>query len=312
MENVMNKKIIVAIAAAAALLIAAVAGILIKINSDASKKVVDIYYLSEDGLSIVPESKPIKNSGQDEILELVTEEILKGPADKKHKPVVGEGTKVLSTSWEGTNLTIDFSREFLREDKITNMLSVYAVVKTLCRIDNISNVMITAGGEQIITADGVPIGFLSNADINLETDVYTSDSKEITLYFANKNGKLEKEIRTIKITDTRPIESYIINELIKGPVNDNLSPTLSQDTELISVETAKNTCHITFKNFIDANLSNPESNESKLAVYSVVNSLVELDGVNSVRFLFEGKTEEPVGSFKFNEDFKKNKEIIEQ
>ena len=309
-EAVMNKKIVIAVSSVIVVIIAIVVGIFIKRSSDASTKPMEIYYLSESSLSIVPEERKIKNGNRDDVLNEVLENILKGPSDKDNKAVVGDNTRVLSTSFEGTSLTVDFSGEFLRNDKTVNMLSVYAIIKTLCRIDKISRVMITVEGEQVEAADNTPIGFLSNSDINLESDTYTPDSKEIVLYFANGDGRLEKEIRTIKITDTRPIESYIINELIKGPVNQELSATLSSDTELISVEKANNTCHVTFKNFIEENLSSPDSDESKLAVYSIVNSLTELEDVNSVYFLFEGKTEEAVGQFNFSEPLKKNKEIV--
>ena len=308
----MNKKLVIVISSVILVIIAIVVGIFIKKSSDASTKSIKVYYLSESNLSIVPEERKIKTGNRDEILKEVLENILKGPSDKENKAVAGDNTRILSTSFEGTSLTVDFSEEFLRNDKTVNMLSVYAIIKTLCQIDKISRVMITVEGEQVEAADSTPIGFLSNADINLESDTHTPDSKEIILYFANNDGKLEREIRTIKITDTRPIESYIINELIKGPVNQDLHSTLSSETELISVEKANNVCHVTFKNFIDANLSEPDSDESELAVYSIVNSLTELEDVNSVHFLFEGKTEEVVGQFNFSENFKKNKDIVEE
>ena len=193
------------------------------------------------------------------------------------------------------------------------MLSVYALVRTLCQLDKIGGVMVTVEGQQVMAADGSLIGFMSNSDINLESDTYTTDSKNIVLYFADKNGKsLVKEVRTIKITDTRPIESYIVSELIKGPVNKELSSVLTSDTELISAETNNGTCHVTFKNFIEKNLSDPTSDKSALAVYSVVNSLTSLNEVNSVRFLFEGKTAEMVGTFDFSQVFEENKKIIKQ
>lgn len=309
----MNKKITIAVIIAVIIVIATVVGIFINRDSDLSKKDFKMYFLTENGSSITAESKKITYNSDDEILDVVLDSMLKGPSDRKNQPIAGNGTRILDLSQYGSKLTIDFSKHFLQDDDTKNMLSVYAIVKTLCQIDKISSVMVTVEGKSVKAADNTSIGFLSHKDINLETDTYTSDSKVITLYFADKDGKsLVRETRTIKITDTKPIESYIISELIKGPVNNNLVATLSPDTELISAETASDTCHVTFKNFIDINLSEPESDKSKLAVYSVVNSLAELDEVTYVRFLFEGKTEENVGPFKFSEDFKKDKDIIKE
>ena len=313
MNIIMNKKITTAFIVVAVILLAIITGIFINRDSEFEAKEFKMYFLTESGSSITAESKKITYDSEDEILEAVLDSMLKGPADKKNLPIAGAGTRVLDLSKEGSQLTVDLSKEFLQDDDTKNMLSVYAIVKTLCQIDKISSVMVTVDGKSVKAADNTIIGFLSHKDINLETDTYTTDSKVITLYFADKDEKnLIRETRTIKITDTKPIESYIISELIKGPVNSDLVATLSPDTELISAETANDTCHVTFKNFIDINLSEPESDKSKLAVYSVVNSLAELDEVKYVRFLFKGKTEETVGPFKFNEDFKKDKNIIKE
>ncbi len=276
-------------------------------------KNIDIYFLNEEGSAILAENRDIKYNEKEELLSLTVESLLKGPEEKKHKSVAGKGTKLLDTNLDQSNLTVNFSKEFLKGDSTKDMLSVYAVVRTLCQLDKIGAVMVTVEGKPVTASDGSTIGFIKNTDINLETDVYTTDSKNVVLYFADKEGNsLVKEVRTIKITDTRPIENYVISELIKGPVNKDLSATLTADTELITAETANGTSHVTFKNFIDKNLSDPASQKSMLAVYSVVNSLTELEEIQSVRFLFEGKTAEMVGGFNFAEVFVRNAAIIKQ
>lgn len=307
----MNKKIILAVLSVVIIIAAAAIGIFTQKDTASLTKNINLYFLNETGSSIIAEQREIKYNQNNELVDLVIANLLKGPSDNKKQPVAGKNTEVLNISYNESNLTVDFSKEFLREDVTCNMLSVYAVVRTLCQIDKITGVMVTVEGRPVKGADENYIGFLTNSDINLESDTYTTDSKDIILYFADKEGKnLVKEVRTIKINDTRPIESYIINELIKGPVNKELLPTLTSDTELISAETAKGTCHVTFKNFIDKNLSDPSSEKSRLAIYSVVNSLAELDSVHSVRFLFEGKTEEMVGAFDFSKEFKEDKSLI--
>ena len=101
---------------------------------------------------------------------------------------------------------------------------------------------------------------MRNQDINLSTDTYNSETREIALYFPNKDGnKLVMETRTIKVTDQQPLAQYIINELIKGPENKELSVPLSKDTVLLSVETSDNICFVNFKaNFTDKNSGTAE------------------------------------------------------
>ena len=306
----MNKKVILAVLSVVIILVASGLGIYKGFQKDDLEKTLKIYFLNKTSTDIVTEDRVVDRS-DDKLLDLLIEEILKGPDSGKHMPVVGKNTVVKSKKKTDTYLTIDFSKEFLRESDTENMLSVYAVARTLCQVEKVTDVMVTVEGEPVKTPDGATIGYLKNNDINLENDTFTNDSKNITLYFAKKDGSgLAKEVRTIKITDTKPIEWYVVAELIKGPVNKDLKGTLSKDTELMAVETAKSTCHITFKNFIEKNMSKPDGFESELAVYSVVNSLLELEDIGSVRFLFDGKTAEMVGKFNFSEEFGKNSDII--
>lgn len=306
----MNKKVILAVLSVVIILVASGLGIYKGFQKNSSEKTLKIYFLNKTATDIVTEERHM-DGDNDKLLDLLIEEILKGPDSGKNKPVVGKNTVVKSKKKTDTYITVDFSKEFLRESDTENMLSVYAISRTLCQVEKVTDVMVTVEGEPVKTPDGATIGYLKNNDINLENDTFTNDSKNITLYFAKKDGSgLAKEVRTIKITDTKPIEWYVVAELIKGPVNKDLKGTLSKDTELMAVETAKSTCHITFKNFIEKNMSKPDSFESELAVYSVVNSLLELEDVGSVRFLFDGKTAEMVGKFNFSEEFGKNSDII--
>lgn len=306
----MNKKVILAVLSVVIILVASGLGIYKGFQKNSSEKTLKIYFLNKTATDIVTEDRHM-DGDNDKLLDLLIEEILKGPDSGKNKPVVGKNTVVKSKKKTDTYITVDFSKEFLRESDTENMLSVYAISRTLCQVEKVTDVMVTVEGEPVKTPDGATIGYLKNNDINLENDTFTNDSKNITLYFAKKDGSgLAKEVRTIKITDTKPIEWYVVAELIKGPVNKDLKGTLSKDTELMAVETAKSTCHITFKNFIEKNMSKPDSFESELAVYSVVNSLLELEDVGSVRFLFDGKTAEMVGKFNFSEEFGKNSDII--
>lgn len=308
----MNKKIILVILPLLIIVAAAIIGIWSRNNTSDAEKNINLYFFNDNESSIVPETRSLKYDNTDELVGIAINALIKGPSGSKLKPIMSKDTKVISENLTESQLTIDFTSEFLHDDVTKNMFAVYAIVRTLCQIDKVGSVMVTVEGAPVDAADGNAIGFLSNRDINLESDTYTTDSKNIILYFADSNtNKLAKESRTIKITDTSPIESYIINELIKGPVNKDLSATLTSDTELISVETTNGTCHVTFKNFIDKNLSDPNDPKSMLAVYSIVNTLTQLPEISSVRFLFEGKTVDTLGPFNFSDVFVQNNELIE-
>ena len=165
-------------------------------------------------------------------------------------------------------------------------------------------------GKDISTADGGIIGYLSDRDINLPSDTYTSETRTVTLYFPKKDSQtLVKELRTIKVTDQQPIARYIINELIKGPGNENMTSALSPDTVLLSVETSDNICFVNFKSsFLDKNSGSAE--KEKLAIYAIVDSLTELDTIDRVQFLMDGKKVDAFGNINIGSMFGRDESVI--
>lgn len=134
----------------------------------------------------------------------------------------------------------------------------------------------------------------------------------MVLYFASKDKKkLVKEQRTIRITDKQPVERYIINELIKGPENKDYGAVLTSDTTLVSAETTDGTCFVNFKsNLVDKNSGGAD--KENLAVYAIVNSLTELEGVQNVQFLIDGKKTDNFGSISIRDFIYRNEEMIEK
>ena len=66
----------------------------------------------------------------------------------------------------------------------------------------------------------------------------------------------------------------------------NLSPCLSGDTKLISVSTQNGCCYLNFTDtFLQDAIVRPE-----IAVYSIVNSLTEIQGIDSVLISVNGAT----------------------
>jgi len=113
----------------------------------------------------------------------------------------------------------------------------------------------------------------------------------ITLYFQNKGNKgLQKESRLIDSKDLL-LEPYeeLINMLIDGPESDFLERVIPEGTKLLSVELMGSCLNINFsKEFIQ----NMEVDNKDNCVYSIVNTLTELNEINSVKILIEGENVE--------------------
>ena len=145
-----------------------------------------------------------------------------------------------------------------------------------------------------------------------------SDKVPIHLYFATEdNTKLKLEIRYLSVAEakksTNNLATKIVEELIKGPNQAGLKPTIPASAKLVApvtVDVASATATVNFtKDFVDKHQGGKEA--STLTLYSITNSLTELKEVQKVKFLINGKTQADFkGSFQFNVPFPRNASLI--
>ena len=272
-------------------------------------KNVDLYFFNDTYTSISAEKREIKPDDDTKPEQAVLDKLFAGPVDSKLKPIFENGTMLLSMEKNNRELTLDFSKEFIPQDVARGYLATYAIVKSMCQLDGVERVLVTVEGKRICDSEGNEIGFLTDKDIDLISDVITQDSKSITLYFPDKNSdKLLSEQRKVKINDTVPIEQYVVNELIKGTQSQKARNVISGDTVLISAQTTDDTCFVNFKSsFIERNVSNTK--DEKLIIYSIVNSLCEQRNVNYVQFLIDGKKTDKFGTIDISDVFVADKKM---
>lgn len=271
----------------------------------------DIYFLNEGESAIVSEKRTVKYRSEQELRLNVVEALISGPKNSKNRPVISRRVRTISVDEVSPGeIVADFDYKFLTRDSNRDVLSVYAVVKSLCAIEGVDKVKVTVGGQDVVTQEGKAIGFLADEDINLSTDTNTSEIREVTLYFeARDGGYLVAEKRKIKVTDQQPLAHYVINELIQG--TKEYSNILSRDIILLGVNITENICFVNFQsNFVSKNTGTRE--KETLAIYSIVNSLTELENIGRVQFLIDGKKVEKFGNLQFDGLFERNTEVIEK
>lgn len=309
----MNKKklitagIIILILAITAVIIGAVT-----VDRGSEKYSGELYFFNESATAIEAESREIRYRDMQSLAEGVLEGLMRGPENGRHQRIIERKTKLLSLGGvESRHVMVNFSSEFLTGDSQKDILAVYAVVKSLCAIDGIDSVKVVIEGKDITSSDGSIIGYLTDQDINLPTDTYNSEMRKVTLYFPLKSEyKLRKEVRSIRVNDQQPLAQYIINELIKGPESEELTAALSRDTVLLSVETANNICFVNFRaTFLDKNTGSAE--KEKMLIFSIVDSLTELEAIDRVQFLMDGKRVDSFGNINISGMFGRDESIIE-
>lgn len=128
----------------------------------------------------------------------------------------------------------------------------------------------------------------------------------ITLYFMDKEkGKLEPEARQIDalMLLENPYE-LLINMLIEGPKNENLTGIIPRDTKINNIEIKDGIVYIDFNDYFikEQNLGDIQE---KIIINSILKTLVELKEVNGIKILINGEENLgfPDGAINFNEIF---------
>ena len=159
--------------------------------------------------------------------------------------------------------------------------------------------------------DGTIIGNMQATDF---VDNYGSDnnivfSTRFILYYGNEDSSNLKECDVMEnYTGEESKEEFIVKRLIEGPDEKGYNRIFPKDIKLISVMTTDNICYVNFdSNFLTEQIvGSPE-----LAIYSIVNSLSELNYVHKVQIMVNGNTNVSFKGVKLDNAFIRNLDYIE-
>lgn len=275
---------------------------------------IKLYFANAEKTELKCEERPFEsdkslNASDPKHLENVVNELLKGPADSPLVRVIPDGTKLLSLKESDGVVTLDFSSEYNTTSSSDELLARHSVAKTLFEIDGINKIKIFVSGVELMSANGDKVGEISKDSLVTTPTQNTTKYETVTLYFSDDAAMyLIPEARAAALVDNS-IEKTIITELMKGPENKAHKPTIPDGTKLISVETKDGICFVNFsQEFVSKH--NGGSAGEYMTIYSIVNSLTELDHIQKVQFLIDGNKLEVFKHMVFNEPFERDNSII--
>ena len=278
-----------------------------------------IYYVNKEGTCVVSEEYVTDTSSEDK--EELLQEFIGLLKDTSGRP---EYLSLLSDSYQGYALNegqvnLDFSEDYAKQGHIVEVLGRAAVVRTVTQIDGIDTVTFSVQGEALVDAIGIPVGamtadsFIDNAGTEINAYVDT----EFRLYFANETGDALTEVsRNVIYNSNISMEQQVVEELIKGPRQDDIAgyeagyPTVNPAVTILSVTVRDRVCYV---NLSEEFLTPVYDVTSQVALYSIVNSLVELPGVNKVQISIDGNTDVTFrDSVSLTTVFERDLDIIEE
>ena len=255
-----------------------------------------IYYVNKEGTCVVSEEYATDTSAEDK--EALLRELMNRMRDTSEKP---EYLSPLSESFQDYTLNegqmnMDFSEAYMRQEPIVEVLCRAAVVRTLTQIEGIDTITFSVENETLADISGVPVGAMAADSFidNAGTEINAYAETKFLLYFANEagNGLVEVE-RNVVYNSNISMERQVVEDLIKGPGKDGDMgyetgyPTINPAVTILSVTVKDRVCYV---NLSEEFLTPVYDVTSSVALYSIVNSLVELPGVNRVQISIDGDT----------------------
>ena len=268
-----------------------------------------LYFADLTRSGLKTEMRRIEYKNEEELLNRTLEALILGPSPSSDcMGLIPKGTQLRSVSFENGCVSIDFSYQLLDVDNdVDRLLTRYSIVKTVCELsDQFAYVRLTVDGEPLYDNYGNELGVMSADDTYFDVESTEQKRVKAILYFADSTGEnLLTEERDVSAKSSETIASAVLRELAEGPVSKNLFGTIPSGTKVLSADVKNGICYADFSSdLIEKHIGG--STAEILTIYSVVNTLTALEGIDQVQFLIEGKPREVFGNMLFSEPFVSN------
>jgi len=252
---------------------------------------VVLSYIGPQFSKIVEQHTFLTAEGMEEQLEEVLT-YLATPSEKlEYYAPLSQGITVMTTNVTNGSLVLNVSPEYKQLDALAEILTRASLVKSLTQIKGIDKVTIYIAGEPLKDAAGNMLGAMT-ADMfidNAGEEISTYEKVTVRLYFANEAGDALVAVDRSKAYNTNiSLDKFVVEELLKGPESAGVFPTINPDTKLVSTYVKDQTCYV---NFDSTFLKQVYEVKAEVAIYSIVNSLCELSGINHVQIFVDGKSD---------------------
>ena len=272
------------------------------------------YYINSEETQLIEYDFETEESTTDGLIDAVADNLRQQKTGSDRSGLLTDAVSITDYRLEDKTLILNMSFEYTQLSKTREILIRAGLVKSFTQIDGVDSLIIQVGGENITNEDGSPVGAMKASDFveaeGKEIDDYQKGT--FKLYYANAAGDrlvcVEKEKYYLS---SIPIERQLVDFLMESPEDDALQKTLPDNLEIINVTLSDG---IVYVNLDASFLSGRPPLSDEIVVYSLVNTLLELEGATKVQIAIEGETNPAImgEDINLNEFLTKNKAIMEE
>lgn len=272
------------------LLVALVLSLFTGCKRESSENSTKIYYMDALGNGLVTEEHVLKSESREKQAKEIMKLLASAPENANYRRTIPEGVEVLDIVFDKGTITINFDHNYEDVTGYTEVLIRAAIVKSLLQIKGVESVTFYVADKPLLDSKGILVGSMSGEtfieDYGQETDSLIKTT--LTLYFASADGQsLVKKYVDVYYNNNIARERLVIENLIKGIDEQDAKSPIPSGTKLLNITVTDGVCYVNF----DSTFLNVDSGMSAdVVVYSIVNSLTELDNINKVQLLVNGSS----------------------
>ena len=273
-----------------------------------TKTEVCIYYVDSKTSALVSEIYQLISTKQEEQIEELLYMLKLNPENLLFTSALPDTLEVKDFYFnEDSSLTVDFDSSYSELTGIQEVLCRAAIVKTLSQIIGVEYIQFNVNEQPLMDSGGNLVGIMTKDDFIDSTGTET----KVKLYFANEEGNgLVEYVTDLTYNGTGSLEEIILQQLIDGPSQVGMSRAIPEGTKLNKVEMKEGICYVDFdEKFLDK----IEGISDDVAIYSIVNTMIELPYIDKVQFLIDGKAVKLYGDgTTFDEPFERNLSLLNE
>ena len=258
-----------------------------------------LYFMDASGEYLLPEVREVTYSDTDYLTTLIGE-LAKGPrnsfiyqASVAKDLSLSEMTPIWTYADEGDSLSLDFAAPPVSGEN--NQKSYLALAYTLTSFfPNLKTIYFSVAGEPVtVTGAGFDL-----SDGITRDEAFEHLAGGIDLYFRQRGENLLVKVNRMVKEDQVWSASGRLYELIDGPKETesdmavDVFPEGITEDDILSTSISQTTLVVDFSANFKEKCQSLSVNEEMLLVFSMVNTLTSMNGVNSVQFLVEGERSE--------------------
>ena len=249
-----------------------------------------IEYLNKDKTGIVQaEYEPVAEDTDGLINEFLAA-LCSEPDDVDCRKPIPNDVEITKYSLDGALLTLYFDADYLKMNEVEEVLCRAAIVRTMTQINGVDCLSFYVDEKSLTDANGKIIGTIY-ADSFVENpgeQINSSQKATLKLYFSNKAGtRLVPETREVHYSSNISLEKLVMEQLIEGPRKSGLLATIPSETKLITITVVDGVCYV---NLDEMFLNQNQEISEPVVLYSIVDSLTELTGIDKVQISINGDT----------------------